>query len=90
MEMNSDDQGIAVKVLGQSGKVMISKANDSSRVTMEMDKIAEYSSNGTEVGKSGQVKHSFNTFASQEFTFSELKKEKYQGIKTSKCKQKKL
>ena len=72
--------GVTVKVLGQSGKVMVGKSGEEI-VTMEMDKLVEYADDGaTEVGKSGKEKHSFNTFASLDFEFSKEKSIKYQGI----------
>lgn len=79
-----DSNGIYVKVLGHSGKIMVAKRQNSSEdpnsVQIEFDEIKEKDSSGNEVGKSGASKHSFNTFASQSFSFSSLANVKYQNI----------
>ncbi|KAL3866238.1 hypothetical protein ACJMK2_043554 [Sinanodonta woodiana] len=79
-----DMNGTYVKVLGQSGKIRVWKGQNSSvdpnAVQIEFDEIKEKDSSGNEVGKSGNSKHSFNTFASQSFTFSSLVDVKYQNV----------
>ena len=40
----------------------------------------ERSRGGNNVGKVGRRRHSFNSFAEQEFNFTELKSERYQGL----------
>lgn len=59
-----------LKVMGQSGKFMFydSSESESSGITVTMDALKEVDSQGNEVGKSGSVKHSINSFASQSFT----------------------
>ncbi|KAK3599365.1 hypothetical protein CHS0354_009865 [Potamilus streckersoni] len=79
-----DSNGVYVKVLGHSGKIMVGKKQNSSddpnSVFIEFDEIKEKDSSGNEVGKSGATKHSFNTFASQSFSFTSLVDVEYQNI----------
>lgn len=72
---------IKVKALGKSGKILLSrkgKSNDS--ITIEMDSMQEYDASGNVVGATGRKKHSFNSFANQEFTFSALKDTTYNNL----------
>ena len=48
-----------------------------------MDSIKEVDSSGNVVGNTGSTKHSFNSFASQAFTFSNLYSTTYNGIPAS-------
>lgn len=61
-----------LKVMGQSGKFMFydSGGSESSGITVTMDTLKEVDAQGNEVGKSGSVKHSINSFASQSFTIA--------------------
>lgn len=63
---------VAVDVLGRSGKFSIFDESvgkeDPNTVTVEVDALRELDADGAEVGKSGSVKHSIETFASQDFT----------------------
>ena len=61
---------IEVKVLGQSGKFFVGPEpvqSDPSSIVVTMDYLEEVDSSGSAVGTSGNVKHSFNSFASQSF-----------------------
>ena len=77
------DGDVCVKVLGQSGKIDFTF--DTTTVQLTMDSIQEVDSSGNEVGKAGSTKHSFNSFASQAFTFSNLYSTTYNGIPASIC-----
>ena len=60
-----------MQILGRSGKMTVSNSNlGSSSVTVTMDALREVDTSGNAVGTTGNQKHSFNTFASQDFTFS--------------------
>lgn len=78
--------GVYVKVLGQSGKIMMSRSeniqSDENRVTVEMDEIKETDMSGNPVGAGGApaTKHSFNTFANQEFEYSEVGNGEFENI----------
>ena len=68
--------GIKVKVLGKSGKVLVRKLNNENEsVIILMDEISEYLADGT----TKVSKHTFNTFANQEFIFTALKNKTYQS-----------
>jgi len=45
---------------------------DPNLVTIEVDSLEELDAEGNTVGASGQERHSFNTFANQDFTFHEI------------------
>lgn len=68
--------GVYAKVLGNSGKVKIGTTEDPSSdpdaVTITMDGMYERDAAGAAVGTSGAVKHSFNSFASQQFQFGNI------------------
>ncbi|XP_076088901.1 uncharacterized protein LOC143059307 [Mytilus galloprovincialis] len=78
--------GVYVKVLGQSGKIMMSRSenieSDENRVTVEMDEIKETDLSGNPVGAGGSpaTKHSFNTFANQQFEYSEVGDGEFENI----------
>ena len=65
--------GIFMKIQGQSGKMTfatsepIGSAHD--RVQIQMVSLEELAADGTVVGRGGSAKHSFNSFATQSFTF---------------------
>ena len=67
---------LQIDIKGQSGKVgvkrmgMGKKKNTASNVIIEMDSLTEVSESGQEVGKTGKVKHSFKSFATQEFSYT--------------------
>lgn len=62
---------VRAKVLGKSGKITFNTTDAKSRVTIEFDGIQEKDSANNDVGTSGNVKHTFNTFANQDFTYSQ-------------------
>ena len=67
---------VTTKVLGQSGKIVIFKeSNETNGIKVTFDFIEELDTNGETI--KGQAKHSFNTFAPLEFTFSELENSTY-------------
>jgi hypothetical protein len=70
------DGKVYANVLGQSGKIRLGVNSDSgdapTEVTINMDAMREVDSDGNSVGTSGSTKHSINTFASQDFDFSEV------------------
>ncbi len=78
--------GVSVKVLGQSGKLVITKnitngnTTTEESVTVNFSSLIERDNEGNEVGQSGQVKHSFNNFAQLNFTVSNFTEEKYQNL----------
>lgn len=65
--------GIFLKIQGQSGKMTfattepIGSAPD--KVQIDMSMLQELASDGTTLGGGGNAKHSFNSFATQTFTF---------------------
>jgi hypothetical protein len=69
---------VCAKILGQSGKIDFFFDDQTIQVTM--DSIVEVDSSGNMVGNTGSDKHSFNSFASQEFVFSELYDTTYQNL----------
>jgi hypothetical protein len=68
---------ISVEALGKSGKIRINKSikrdntTESNTITLDFSSLKELDVNGTEVGKSGETKHSFNNFAQMDFTISQ-------------------
>lgn len=62
--------GTSINVLGQSGKVKITR--DNTEITLQVDYLYEVDASGNKVGKYGQNKHSVESFATQSFTFSPL------------------
>lgn len=85
---------VQCKVLGQSGKIRLVyignetqgnfSDNNKNQLTFEVDEIAELDAQGGEVGKRGPAanKHSLNSLATQDFTFSNVDRNAYyQGIK---------
>lgn len=85
-ETVASDAGVYVKVLGHSGKIMMSRSmdieTDEKRIVVEFDEIKEKAENGDDVGKTGNPsqKHGFNTFASQQFEFSEVSDGMFENI----------
>ena len=78
---NSADQsisggGIFVKVQGQSGKMTFASSEP---IGSAADKV-ELASDGTVLGSGGRAKHSFNSFATQDFTFSNPVADTIKGV----------
>lgn len=75
---------ITTKILGRSGKMTIGRGSnpdtDADKVQVTFDEVMEIDSSGTAVGTSGAMKHSFNTFANLDFTFSALQDTSFAGI----------
>lgn len=72
---------IVLKVLGQSGKIKIRRRGESevNAVAINFDAMRELDSDGNTVG-GGNDGHSFNSFASQDFTISEITEGTYDGL----------
>jgi len=79
--------GITVRVQGNSGKFRMFSStagqNDDNAVVIEMDSLRELDSDGNAVGASGQEKHSIQTFANQDFTFSPIEPNFRMGVNDS-------
>ena len=80
-DITQEKYGTSINVLGQSGKVTLSR-NEAS-ITITMDAIREVDASGNIVGNKGQLKHSLQTFASQTFTFSDIVDTTYQNMSCS-------
>lgn len=76
--------GVFVRVLGQSGKFIMGRTSnpneDPNALKVAFDAIRELDKDGAVIGKGGRVKHSFNTFASQSFMFSNITDDQYQNL----------
>jgi hypothetical protein len=66
-------------VLGRSGKIVMG-LNNETNVEIRMSAVVERDSDGNAVGKTGSVKHTFNNFASQDFTFGEPEYGDWSGV----------
>merc|ERR1719253_2343069 len=78
--------GISVKILGQSGKMtmtMQSRTN-TTQVECQMSALRQLDASGAILGGGGQEKHSFNSFATQAFTFSDPVNTTYQNLSVAK------
>ena len=75
-----DSSDTAIQVLGQSGKVKITRQN--STITMDFDSMYEKDSLDKIVGMQGslQNKHGINSFATQNFVFGNKEDVVFQGI----------
>jgi len=77
---------VAVKVLGQSGKIQIAKNYTSGNetnletVTINFSALREKDKDGNDVGTTGSVKHSFNTFATLDFVVNPFQEGKFQNL----------
>jgi len=74
--------GVTVKVKGQSGKMTITipDGNANSNIECQMVALRQIDAEGNLLGGGGSEKHSFNSFATQSFTFHEPKEDTYQGL----------
>lgn len=72
------------KVLGRSGKIdlapTIDIANDPNKIRFEMSGLRELDSSGNVLGQGGNSKHSFDSFATQDFTFGTVQDSSYGGL----------
>lgn len=77
-------EGLTVKIHGQSGKMTIGYSEDpdqdSNKVQVTFDAIGEIATDGTEIGQAGQQTHTFNTFANLDFSFSQIKDDRYMNL----------
>lgn len=75
---------ITTDVVGKSGKIKIYDADarnqDRNAVMMTMDFLYELDANGKIVGNQGDNKHGTQTFANQQFTFSEVEEVLYSDL----------
>jgi len=78
--------GVTVKVKGQSGKMTITipSGNSSTSVECQMVALRQLDAVGNTLGGGGSEKHSFNSFATQSFTFSEPMDDSYQNVSVAK------
>ena len=73
-----------MKIQGQSGKMTfatsepIGSADD--KVQIDMAKMEELAADGSVLGAGGNAKHSFNSFATQEFTFGTPEETTIRGV----------
>lgn len=67
-----------VKVLGQSGKIRLEHSGDP--ITVDFDSLSEVTAAGDVVGQTGAMKHSVNSFATQNFVFTPIIDEPYFGV----------
>lgn len=77
-DVTHDAAGTRINVLGQSGKVRITRVDKV--ITMQVDYLHEVDASGNTVGQTGSSKHSVNSFATQAFTFTPLKELSYQNV----------
>lgn len=75
-----DSEGTTVKVLGQSGKISLTRENKI--VTIDFDSMVEKDATGETVGMTGALndQHGVNSFATQSFTFSQLSVVNYKNL----------
>ena len=77
--------GMWAKILGQSGKIDLAPSSDVSsnpdKVRIQIEALRQLDKDGAELGGGGNSKHSFNSFATQEFTFSPLEDTTFGGVK---------
>jgi hypothetical protein len=73
--------GLDFEVRGRSGKMLFyKKGARADGIVVQMDSITERAADGTAVGVGGNGKHSFKSFATQDFTISEMEESDYMGI----------
>ena len=85
-ERGMNSSGVYVKALGKSGKIVVAPGKDldgnADRVVIEMDSVEEIDSEGNAF-TGGSTKHSFKTFANQDFTIGSLQLGNLQGVNCS-------
>lgn len=75
--------GIKLKIQGQSGKMTMTVPTDAGGtqdVVVEMSALRQLDASGITLGSGGSKKHSFNSFATQEFTIGEPVEDTYEGL----------
>jgi len=81
-ELETNTSQTKIKILGQSGKMTITPPKGDP-VMVTMDFLKELDASGNEVGKAGSKKHSINTFAAQDFTFTNKGLVTYESVSTN-------
>lgn len=77
---------VTVSVMGKSGKIKIFKKSENlteqieEEVNIRFGSLSEKDENGTEVGKAGPIKHSFNNFAQLDFSVTPITPILFQNI----------
>merc|ERR1711939_606406 len=76
--------GIWAKVIGQSGKIDLAPSQDVSsdpnKIRVQIEALRQKDSAGNVLGSGGNAKHSFNSFATQDFAFGALEDTSYGGV----------
>ena len=76
--------GLWAKVLGRSGKIDLAPSADVAgnvdKIRFEISALRELDSSGQTLGQGGSTKHSFNSFANQDFTFGAVQDSTYGGL----------
>ena len=76
--------GIFAKVIGQSGKIDLAPGSDiganDDRIRIEISALRQLDSDGETIGQGGSAKHSFNSFATQDFEFGQIMDDEYEGL----------
>lgn len=73
------DDGTVLKILGRSGKMELSHPDLAGDARVQIKSVTEVNELGDAVGTTGSTKHSFNSFASQDFSFGEATTGPYNG-----------
>lgn len=76
-DVSHESSGTTISVLGQSGKVRITR--ETQEWIMQVDFLSEVDQFNNVVGVAGQDKHSVNSFATQSFTFTPLVQRTYKN-----------
>lgn len=85
-DSNVEFNSVNLKVLGQSGKIVLSKNFTTDNQTITEQVVIRFSSlterdvMQNEVGQAGKVKHSFNNFAVLDFSVTNVTEQTYQNI----------
>jgi hypothetical protein len=77
--------GIWAKIVGQSGKIDLAPSSDVSsdpnKIRIQVEALRQLDDAGKVLGNGGASKHSFQSFATQDFTFGALEDTTYGGVK---------
>lgn len=85
MYASCNEIGIGSPVLGHSGKITLAYDDPSYNNSQVIDFSSIYELNAQEevIGNTGSIKHSVNSFASQDFDFSDMVSTTFQGLACS-------
>lgn len=82
--------GVFCKAIGRSGKIKCTRPREGEkqdysdenkdRIIIEFDSLQEKTKAGNTAGKTGRKGHHFDSFSTQEFTFTGLTDVTYQGL----------